>query len=281
MTSTLEKLLYRLYCASAETCRRSSKDDCAQNAEDSIVQFCVRGVSSLRCATKCELRPDLPCFAVQRAQSGRRAVEEEWASCTGVARITATTAPTNAPITSLTPAPTNTNDLAHVGLGVAPVSRVSPARTSATARLVASATRLHTATPRTSACSSWTRRRPPQQRLRRQRVHVRLHGGLRGEDAVRAVAQGAPVPADHGLAAHRDDAGAYARPRTHGRADLCSNARRTRPPCRYCIATATATATRSAMPAGVPVLREPRVHEDPELCEHAGRGDRLRQGEPG
>ena len=121
MTSTLEKLLYRLYCASAETCRRSSKDDCAQNAEDSILQFCVRGVSSLRCATKSELRPDLPCFAVQRAQSGRRAVEEEWASCTGVARITATTAPTNAPITSLTPAPTNTNDLAHVALGVAPV----------------------------------------------------------------------------------------------------------------------------------------------------------------
>ena len=134
MTSTLEKLLYRLYCASAETCRRSSKDDCAQNAEDSILQFCVRGVSSLRCTTKSELRPELPCFAVQRAQSGRRAVEEEWASCTGVARITATTAPTNAPITSLTPAPTNTNDLAHVGLGVAPVSRVSPARTSATAR---------------------------------------------------------------------------------------------------------------------------------------------------
>ena len=50
---------------------------------------------------------------------------------------------------------------------------------------------------------------------------------------------------------------------------------------RYRIATATATATRSAMPAGVPVLREPRVHEDPELCEHAGRGDRLRQGESG
>ena len=145
MTSTLEKLLIRFCCASAEACRRSSKDDCAQNAEDSILQFCVRGVSSLRCATKSELRPDLPCFAVQRAQSGRRAVEEEWASCTGVARITATTAPTNAPITSLTPAPTNTNDLAHVGLGVAPVSRVSPARTSATARLVASATRLHTA----------------------------------------------------------------------------------------------------------------------------------------
>ena len=185
MTSTLEKLLYRLYCASAETCRRSSKDDCAQNAEDSILQFCVRGVSSLRCATKSELRPDLPCFAVQRAQSGRRAVEEEWASCTGVARITATTAPTNAPITSLTPAPTNTNDLAHVGLGVAPVSRVSPARTSATARLVASATRLHTATPRTSACSSWTRRRPPpttsmcapawrvMRRRRRTRRHTR------------------------------------------------------------------------------------------------------------
>ena len=40
------------------------------------------------------------------------------------------------------------------------------------------------------------------------------------------VAQGAPVPADHGLTVHRDGAGAYAYPRTHGRADLRSDARR-------------------------------------------------------
>ena len=42
MTSTLEKLLLRFCCASAETCRcrRSGEDDCAQNAEDSILQFC-------------------------------------------------------------------------------------------------------------------------------------------------------------------------------------------------------------------------------------------------
>ena len=72
MTSTLEKILslIRFSCASAEACRRSGKDDCAQNAEDSIVQFCARGVthSSLRCATRVtSFAQTVSCFAVQWA----------------------------------------------------------------------------------------------------------------------------------------------------------------------------------------------------------------------
>jgi len=57
---------------------------------------------------------------------------------------------------------------------------------------------------------------------RRRRVPVRLHGGLRGEDAARAAAPGAPVPADHSLADYRADAGAHLC--TDGGANLCPNA---------------------------------------------------------
>ena len=39
MTSTLENLLIRFYCAPAEACRRSGEDDEAKNFEDLYVTF--------------------------------------------------------------------------------------------------------------------------------------------------------------------------------------------------------------------------------------------------
>ena len=192
MTSTLEKLLYRLYCAPAEACRRSGEDDCAKNAEDSILQFCARGVSSLRCATKERASPrTVSCFAVERApvwptrggrrvgvMHGRRAHRGHHRADKRADNVAHA-------------------GLAHVGPGVAPVlHRRAQVRALGWWHLQ------RDCTPRTSACSSWTRRRPPPRRFRRQRVHVRLHGGLRGKDAARAVAQGAPVPAGHGLTVH-------------------------------------------------------------------------------
>ena len=160
------------------------------------------------------------------------------------------------------------------------------------------------------------------------------HGGLRGEDAARTVAQGAPVPDDHGLAVHCDDAGAYAYTvaptyaLTPAETPFPTPSPTPVPPTPVTTMSMTSTTTtsttktevptteaqiscpelkshgnkvhenrepghhaatalprrlrlRRALPAGVQVLREPRVHEAPGLCKHAGRGDRLRQGEPG
>ena len=65
MTSTLEKLLYRFYCAPAEACMRSGEDDYAKNADDSILQFCEREALILQ--AHCVFFP--PCADKARGQT--------------------------------------------------------------------------------------------------------------------------------------------------------------------------------------------------------------------
>ena len=151
MTSTLDKLLYRFRCASAETCRRSGEDDRAKKKLILYVQFfanerrcCCKLTAFLRCGQSARGQTPAPCGPSGRQHAFR----------------------------------TNTDDVAHVDPGVAPMphrcAQVQPLGWWHLQR---------DCTPCTSACSSWTRRRPPPTtsmrapawRVTRRRRRTRRH----------------------------------------------------------------------------------------------------------